>query len=173
MIKTVQAAGDRIFVGCVGDSMSIFKFDLATMRIFAVCDDVMPRNIVSSCILDINTVCASDRFGNVFVLRCPKNAVEESVVAESGVWGKRVGVGFELLAHYYVGETVVGVRRAALIQGGSEAVVYATVTGRLGALLPLKSKDDIELYKQLQEKILEKTKKVSVVSGAPHTCIAC
>jgi len=61
MIKTVQAAGDRIFVGCVGDSVQIFKFDLGSMRIFAVCEDVLPRNVVSTAILDINTVAVSDR----------------------------------------------------------------------------------------------------------------
>jgi splicing factor 3B subunit 3 len=162
MIKTVAAAGDRIFVGCVGDSVQIFKFDLGSMRIFPVCEDVMPRNIVATTVLDINTVCASDRFGNVFVLRCPKNAVEESVVADKGgLFGnKSVGVNFEVVAHYYVGEVVVGMKRASLIQGGSEAVVYITITGKIGALLPIKAKDDIELFKGLQDKLRSKATKL-------------
>lgn len=43
MVKTVAAAGERIFVGTIGDSVKVLKLDLSSMKMFVVCDDVMPR----------------------------------------------------------------------------------------------------------------------------------
>lgn len=94
------------------------------------------------------------------MLRCPKNAVEEGIVADGGLWGKKVGANFEVLATYYVGEVVSSVTRASLIQGGSEAIVYVTITGKIGALLPLKNKDEIKLYSGLEQQLRLKATKL-------------
>ena len=52
-----------------------------------------------------------------------------------------------------MGEIVTGMKRASLISGGQEAIVYTSITGKVGALLPLKSKDDVEFFSSLQSKI--------------------
>lgn len=156
-VKCVACAGDRIYVGSMSESVQILKFDPGRQVMNLVCEDAMPRSIVSMCVLDVDTVCATDRFGNVFVLRSPKNAVEESVVVDdAGLWGRKVGAQFEILCQYHAGEIITSVKKASLVQGGAEAIVYVTITGKIGALLPLVTKDDVEFFNGLQNELRKK-----------------
>ena len=56
----------------------------------------------------------------------------------------------DMLCHYHVGEVVTGMTRASLVAGGSEVLIYVTVTGRIGALVPFISRDDIEFFTLLE-----------------------
>jgi splicing factor 3B subunit 3 len=56
----------------------------------------------------------------------------------------------EVLCQYYVGEVVTGMTRSSLVAGGAESLIYVTVNGRIGALVPFTSKDDVEFYTQLE-----------------------
>ena len=40
--------------------------------------------------------------------------------------------------------------RTNLVAGGMEAVLYATVTGRIGALVPFTSREDVDFYTHLE-----------------------
>ena len=46
-----------------------------------------------------------------------------------------------MIAHMYVGEMVTTLQKCTLIPGGSDALVYCTVGGAIGCLVPLTSKD--------------------------------
>lgn len=81
------SGGDRIFVGDVSDSVTLFKYEPsapiaanhtrgATMgrrggHFEPLAADTVPRWIVTLEVLDYNTVSAGDKFGNIFVLRVP------------------------------------------------------------------------------------------------------
>ena len=56
----------------------------------------------------------------------------------------------DLAAHYYLGETVTSLRRAALLPGAPEVLLAATVTGALHAFLPLASKEDVSFFTGLE-----------------------
>jgi splicing factor 3B subunit 3 len=56
----------------------------------------------------------------------------------------------EVLCHYHIGEVVTSMTRASLVAGGAESLVYVTVTGRIGALVPFTSRDDVDFYTQLE-----------------------
>ncbi|GMH98623.1 hypothetical protein TrVE_jg11947 [Triparma verrucosa] len=150
-VKTLAAAGDRIYVGTLGESIKIMKFDATRQQLNLVCQDAVPRNITAMCVLDINTVAAGDRFGNVVVLRSPDNSVEETM--GGSFWSKAKVPLFEMLCHYHTGEIVTGLKRASLISQGQEAIIYTSITGKIGALMPLKTKDDVEFFTGLQDKI--------------------
>ena len=47
----------------------------------------------------------------------------------------------ELLCSYHVGETVNSIHRTTLIPGGSEIVVYTTLSGTVGMLVPFTSRE--------------------------------
>lgn len=49
-----------------------------------------------------------------------------------------------------MGETVTSLQRATLIPGGSEALLYATAGGALGALLPFTSREDHDFFQHLE-----------------------
>ena len=55
----------------------------------------------------------------------------------------RIFISFQcdVLAHFHVGEMVTSVQRAALIPGGPESIVYTTLSGSIGVLLPFESNE--------------------------------
>lgn len=40
--------------------------------------------------------------------------------------------------------------RTSLVPGGVQAIVYATVMGRIGALMPFSSREDVDFYTHLE-----------------------
>jgi splicing factor 3B subunit 3 len=154
IVKTIQTVGDRAFIGDMMQSVLIVKYDSATNRLIMVARDSSPRPIVSAELLDWNTVAVGDKYGNVSVLRLPRgsDAGKVDLTGQRALWdsSREDGVPkLELLCHYYVGEVVTGMTRSSLVAGGPESLIYVTITGRIGAFLPLTSRSDVDFFSQL------------------------
>ena len=155
MVKTLQTAGDRAFVGDMLQSVQIVRYDSATNRLVLIANDPSPRPITALELLDFNTVAVGDKFGNIAVLRLPRGA-DAGAVDLSGtraLWDSSREDStpkLELLCQYHVGEVVTSMTRASLVAGGAESLIYVTVTGRVGAMVPFTSREDVEFYTQLE-----------------------
>lgn len=155
MVKTLQAAGDRVYVGDMMQSMQFVRYDTVTNKLILIANDRMPRSITCQELLDMNTIAVGDKFGNISVLRLPHGA-DGRAVDMSGtraLWDSSRNDAtprLESLCNYYVGEVVTGMTRASLVAGGSESLIYVTVTGRIGALVPFTSRENVEFYSELE-----------------------
>lgn len=49
------------------DSFHVLKFRPSDNQFFEFADDILPRWITASCVLDYHTICGADKFENVFV----------------------------------------------------------------------------------------------------------
>jgi splicing factor 3B subunit 3 len=49
-----------------------------------------------------------------------------------------------------VGDLVTSIVRTQLMPGGADVLFFATVSGRLGALLPLSTREDVDFFQQLE-----------------------
>ena len=47
----------------------------------------------------------------------------------------------DTICNFYTGETVLSLQKATLIPGGSESLVYTTIAGRIGMLVPFTSRE--------------------------------
>jgi splicing factor 3B subunit 3 len=154
MIKTLQTAGDRAFCGDMMQSVQIVRYDATANRLVLVANDPTPRPITCQELLDWNTVAVGDKFGNICVLRLPRGAEAAAAVDLTGqraLWDSSHDVPkLEVLCHYHIGEVVTSMTRASLVAGGAESLVYVTVTGRIGALVPFTSRDDVDFYTHLE-----------------------
>ena len=69
--------------------------------------------------------------------------VEEDPTGNKSLWdrGRLNGASqkAETLINFHVGETVTSLQRATLIPGGSESLVYTTLSGGVGMLVPFTS----------------------------------
>ena len=154
-VKTLQTAGDRAYVGDMMRSMHIVRYDPAANRLVLAANDRAPRPVTCQEVLDLNTVAVGDKFGNISVLRLPRGA-EAGAVDVSGnraLWDSSREDStpkLDALCHYHVGEVPTGMTRVSLVAGGAEVLVYVTVTGRIGALVPLASRDDVDFYSALE-----------------------
>ncbi|KAL3806325.1 hypothetical protein ACHAXA_001065, partial [Cyclostephanos tholiformis] len=155
MVKTLQAAGDRAFIGDMMQSVQFIRYDSASNRLVLVAKDRSPRPITCQELLDINTVAVGDKFGNVSVLRLPRGADVGAidVTGARALWDSSREDStpkLETLCTYHVGEVVTSMTRASLVAGGAESLIYVTVTGRVGALVPFTSREDVEFFSTLE-----------------------
>ena len=138
-------------------SIHFIRYDATQNRLVMIANDRTSRYITCQELLDVNTVATADKFGNISILRLPRGA-DAGAVDISGsrsLWetSQDITPKLDMLCHYYVGEVVTGMTRASLIAGGGEALFYVTITGRIGALLPFQSRDDVEFYQELESKM--------------------
>ena len=154
-VVSLHAFGSRVYVGDSYESVHFMKYKRAENKFYIFADDSIPRHIVSVCPLDYDTVAASDKFGNITVLRLPPEmsaAVEEDPTA-----GKYAGEGsagapnrLQSVANFFVGETVSSLQRAVMQPHGKESIIYSTINGAIGALHPLSSRDTVDFFQHLE-----------------------
>lgn len=110
-------------------------------------------------LLDYDTVGATDKFGNVFVLRVPSNITDENCDTPAGatnraLWEQNHVNGapnkLDVLAHYHLGEMCTSITLNNLILGGCKVMIASTVMGGIYAFLPFKSKEDADFFTHLE-----------------------
>lgn len=163
-VKTIQTVGDRAYIGDMMQSILIVRYDATSNRLVMVARDASPRPIVSAELLDWNTVAVGDKYGNISVLRLPRGADAGAidVTGQRALWDSSRDDSIpklELLCHYYVGEVVTSMTRASLVAGGPESLIYVTITGRIGALVPFTSRSDVDFYSQLESSMRKEAKR--------------
>ncbi len=49
-----------------------------------------------------------------------------------------------------LGETINSIAKAALVPGAQEVLLYTTVMGTIGALIPFASREDVDFFSHLE-----------------------
>jgi splicing factor 3B subunit 3 len=156
-IVTLQAAGERIYVGDMQESLHFVRYKVEDNAFYVFADDTAPRWVTAATPLDYDTVAGADKFGNVFVCRLPADASEE---VEDDPSGGRVHAGATVLsgaphkleapAVFHIGAPARGLCRATLQTGGAAALLYGSLLGGIGALLPFTQREDVDFAQQLE-----------------------
>jgi len=156
-LVTLNAIGDRIIVGDIQESFHFVKYRKAENQLFCFADDTFPRWLTAACMLDYDTMVGGDKFGNIFVARLPDKVNDDLVDDPTGMKvrpdsGLLNGAPHKLqeIVQYHVGEAILSIQRAALVPGGTEVIVYVTVMGGIGCLLPFTTRDDVDFFQHLE-----------------------
>ncbi|KAL3669331.1 hypothetical protein V7S43_005707 [Phytophthora oleae] len=156
ILVELKAAGDRIYASDMHESFHLVKYKKDENQLVIFADDCVPRFITSSVLLDYDTLCGADKFGNVFVSRLPSEVSDEidnptgnRILWDSGLLNGAPNK-LEQVAQFHVGDVVTSMVRASLVPGGTEAILYATILGRIGALIPFTSREDVDFYTHLE-----------------------
>ncbi|VVC96178.1 unnamed protein product [Leptidea sinapis] len=157
LIIDIKATRQRIFVSDVQESVFCVKYKRRENQLIIFADDTNPRWITNTCILDYDSIAMSDKFGNIAIMRLPQSVtddVDEDPTGNKALWDRGLLNGAsqkgDVVVNFHVGETVTSLQRATLIPGGSEALLYATISGSLGVLLPFTSREDHDFFQHLE-----------------------
>ncbi|GAB4816845.1 hypothetical protein N2152v2_003891 [Parachlorella kessleri] len=156
-VSTISVSGSRLYVGDAQESLFYLKYKKSDNRFYVFADDIVPRHVTAALPLDYDTVAGADKFGNLFVSRLPADVSQQ--VEEDPTGGKyaqqtgQLGGApnrLETVINFHVGETITSLQRAAMQPGGREVVLYSTLLGGIGALLPFTSREDVDFFQHLE-----------------------
>ncbi|KAL0368761.1 UNVERIFIED_CONTAM: Spliceosome-associated protein A [Sesamum calycinum] len=123
-ITSINTYRDRIYVGDMQESFHYCKYRRDENQLYIFADDTVPRWVTAAQHIDFDTMAGADKFGNVYFVRLPQDVSDES-------------------------KKILPVK-ASLIPGGGECIIYGTIMGSLGALLPFTSRDDVDFFSHLE-----------------------
>jgi splicing factor 3B subunit 3 len=157
-VQTINVEGARIIVGDVQESTFYCVYrSVPTRQLLIFADDGQPRWISCVVNVDYDTVCGADKFGNIFVNRLDERVSEKVDDDPTGAGilhekGFLMGAAHktDLMAHYNVGSIVTSLNKVSVAPGGRDVIVYTTISGAVGALIPFISNDDVEFMTTLE-----------------------
>lgn len=156
-IVNIQTMGQRIYVSDVQESVFFVKYKRNENQLIIFADDTHPRWITATTLLDYDTIATADKFGNIAILRLPHSVtdeVDEDPTGNKALWDRGLLSGASQKADnictFHVGEIVTSLQKATLIPGGSESLIYATMSGTVGALVPFTSREDFDFFQHLE-----------------------
>ncbi|ELT96001.1 hypothetical protein CAPTEDRAFT_155561 [Capitella teleta] len=156
-VTAIHVNGNRIMVSDIQDSFHFVRYKRHENQLIVFADDTCPRWLTCSCMLDYNTMAGADKFGNICVVRLPSNAtddVDEDPTGNKALWDRGSLNGAsqkaDSIANFHVGEMITSLQKATLIPGGSESLVYTTLSGSLGMLVPFSSHEDHDFFQHLE-----------------------
>lgn len=157
LVTSIHTQGDRIYVSDVQESIHYVKYKKSENQFYIFADETVPRWITSSTMLDYDTVCGGDKFGNIFISRLPSQVSDDVEKDPTGTklkleQGLLSGAPHKLedVAVFHVGELVTTVTKASLVPGAPEAIIYTTIMGGVGAIVPFTSREDIDFFSHLE-----------------------
>jgi splicing factor 3B subunit 3 len=157
MLTSIWTQGDRIICSDVQESFHFCKYKRADNTLYTFADDITPRFVTSGVQLDYDTMAGADKFGNLFIVRLPEKVnedIEEDPTGNRMKWeqGLLNGAPYKLepLIHFHIGETANSITKASLVPGVPEAIIYSTIMGTIGALVPFVSREDVDFFSHLE-----------------------
>lgn len=159
-IQSIHVKGERIYVGDMVESFHFCKFNRKEKLLKIEADSLAPRYLTASCIVDVDSLAGGDKFGNIWISRLPAGVAEDiendpsdGKALPKGQYGEILTTKprkLEEIVRTHVGEVVTHIQKTSLVPGGAEALVYCTLMGGLGILLPFTNREDVEFFTHLE-----------------------
>ena len=156
-IVGLQTQGSRIVVSDVRESVTFVVYKYQENILIPFVDDSIARWTTSTTMVDYETVAGGDKFGNLWLMRCPSKVSEEADEDGSGAHlvherGYLQGTPnrLELMVHYYAQDIPTSLHKAQLVAGGRDIVVWTGFQGTIGMFVPFVSREDVDFFQSLE-----------------------
>lgn len=169
-ITGLKTQGSRIIVSDQTQSVTyvVHKDQVHPNRLIPFADDTVARHTTCSEMLDYETTVGGDKFGNIWLVRCPAKVSEVSDESPDGLnlLQDKAYLGgapkrLDLVAHYFSNDIPISIQRTVLISGGERVIFWAGLQGTLGALIPFSSRRQHKMFQQLELQLRSDDKPLS------------
>ena len=156
-IVSLQTQGSRIVVGDVQESVSYVVYDHQENKLVPFADDSVARWTTCATMVDYDTVAGGDKFGNIWIVRCPKPASDEADEPGAGQFlsNEKSYLGgtpnrLALQMHNFVQDIPTSIQKTNLVPGGQDVLFWAGLQGTLGIFVPFVDREDVEFFVGLE-----------------------
>lgn len=157
LIVSLQTQGSRIVVGDVQHGVTMVVYKSGSNMLIPFVDDTISRWTTCTTMVDYESVAGGDKFGNLWVLRCPDKASAEADEPGSDVQltnGRRYLHGaperLQLMAHMFVQDIPTSICKTGLVVGGQDVLLWSGLQGTIGVLVPLTIRENAEFFQALE-----------------------
>lgn len=169
-ITEIKTQGSRLVVSDQAQSVTyvVHKDEVHPNRLIPFVDDTIARHTSASEMLDYDTTIGGDKFGNIWLVRCPQKVSESSdesadgsdlLVDKSYLGGTPNRL--DLIAHYFANDIPISIQKTVLLSGGERIILWAGLQGTLGALIPFNSRRQHKMFQQLELQLRSDDKPLS------------
>ncbi|MCJ1436616.1 pre-mRNA-splicing factor rse1 [Xylographa pallens] len=158
LVVGLQTQGSRIIVSDVQESVVYVVYKYQDNLLIPFVDDVVARWTTCTTMVDYETVAGGDKFGNMWLLRCPQKASEEADEDGAGahlVHERQYLQGAPnratLMCHYYPQDIPTSIQKTQLVAGGRDVLVWTGLQGTLGIMIPFVSREDVDFFQTLEQ----------------------
>ncbi|KAI0603423.1 pre-mRNA-splicing factor rse-1 [Biscogniauxia sp. FL1348] len=157
LIVSLQTQGSRIIVGDVQQSVTFVVYKYESNKLIPFADDTIPRWTNCTAMVDYESVAGGDKFGNLWIVRCPQKASEEAdedgagahlLHAREYLHGANHRV--SLMAHFYAQDVPTSICKTNLVVGGQDILLWSGIQGTIGVFIPFLSREDADFFQSLE-----------------------
>ncbi|KAI1492495.1 pre-mRNA-splicing factor rse-1 [Biscogniauxia mediterranea] len=157
LIVSLQTQGSRIIVGDVQQSVTFVVYKYESNKLIPFADDTIPRWTTCTAMVDYESVAGGDKFGNIWIVRCPQKASEEAdedgagahlLHAREYLHGSNHRV--SLMAHFYAQDVPTSICKTNLVVGGQDILLWSGIQGTIGVFIPFLSREDADFFQSLE-----------------------
>lgn len=171
-IVSLNAQGNRIIVGDIQHGVTFVAYKPVTNKLIPFVDDAVARWTTCTTMVDYESVAGGDKFGNVYLVRCPPKASEEADEEESGIhltnarsYLHGTSRRLDLMCHFYTQDIPTSVAKTSLIVGGQDVLLWSGLMGTIGVFIPLVSREDADFFQSLEQHLRSED---SPLAGRDH-----
>ncbi|KAF2497192.1 putative nuclear mRNA splicing factor [Lophium mytilinum] len=170
-IMQLHTQGSRIVCADQRESLTYVVHKEQSNRLIPFVDDSIARYTTCSGMTDYETTIGGDKFGNIWMLRCPQDVSTSADEEGEGIHLLQKGYlggtpnRFELLMHYFTQDIPMAVQKTPLTPGGEDVIFWAGLQGTLGVLVPFGRRKDLAMFQELE---LAMRKEDKPLAGRDH-----
>ncbi|KAF5543008.1 pre-mRNA-splicing factor rse-1 [Fusarium mexicanum] len=155
LIVSLNAQGNRLVVGDLQHGVTMVTYDHKHQRLIPFVDDTVTRWTTCTEIVDHESVVGGDKFGNLWVVRCPEKASQEAdeggnrfINAKNHLRGAPTR--FDTVAHFFTQDIPTSITKTNLVVGGQDVLVWSGLQGTIGVLIPFVTRKDADFFHKLE-----------------------
>ncbi|KUL89482.1 hypothetical protein ZTR_04439 [Talaromyces verruculosus] len=160
LIVGLQTQGSRIIVSDVQESVTYVVYKYQENQLIPFVDDVIARWTTATTMVDYETTAGGDKFGNLWLVRCPKKVSDESDEDGSGAhlihersYLQGTANRLNLMVHYYTQDIPTSLHKTNLVVGGRDILVWTGLQGTIGIMVPFISREDVDFFQNLETQL--------------------
>ncbi|KAI1327859.1 pre-mRNA-splicing factor rse-1 [Xylariaceae sp. FL0255] len=160
LIVSLQTQGSRIIVGDVQQSVTFVAYKYESNKLIPFADDTIPRWTNCSTMVDYESVAGGDKFGNIWIVRCPQKASEEADEDNVGAHLQHAreylhgsNHRLSLMTHFYAQDVPTSITKTNLVVGGQDVLLWSGVQGTVGVFIPFVSREDVDFFQNLESQM--------------------